>query len=319
MAHIPKLFGIVISFLVISSSCDKVSSSDTIEDEAPKILYDSNEKYFYVKAVRDVHLAKSLWVNMDYIEKIDFGRKWPPAYDQMLMPTLRYLESLELSFNFTFYGYLTNFVTFDIDGRICMKKITYYNEQCNSFVAPLGMKLSFRKDESFIKYIDTGKSLIVQWGNVDLYPPFYLEEQNVTLQVTLYENGTIEIVYKQILTSLFVLFYEGDFRTAVSIGTRDSKGYIGKDENIYGVIALQERMNNDFDIKNGTVIVMTPLPTCNWFTSCELCTLSKIYFKCVWCPQLNRCTNYGMDRNYNAWLSSGCVNNYISSSYAEKC
>ncbi|CAB3372983.1 Hypothetical predicted protein [Cloeon dipterum] len=319
MAHILKLFGIVISFLVISSSCENDSSSDNTKDEAPKILYDSNEKYFHVHAVRDAKLAKSLWINMDSIEKTDFDKEWQPAYDEQFAPTLRYLKSVQLSFRFPFYGYLIDEITLDIDGRICMKKILYRNEECHSFVAPLATKLSFHKDESYIKYNDTGKSLIVQWGNVDLYPQFYYEEQNVTMQVTLYENGTIEFVYKQILSSLFALF-DDEFITVVNIGTRDSMGFIGYDEHPYGVIALQERLNKDFDVTNGTVIVMTSLPTCNWFTSCELCTLSKIYFKCVWCHQLKRCTNHGNDRTYNAWLSSGCVNNYVSSSdHADKC
>ncbi|CAB3372982.1 Hypothetical predicted protein [Cloeon dipterum] len=320
MAHIPKLFGTVISFLVICSSCEKVSSSDNNEVEAPKILYDSDERYFYVKAVRDVNLAKSLWVNMDSEEKADFSIVFQPAYDTQRGPTRRYLKWLKLSFDFPFYGYLTKFVSIDIDGRICMKKIKYYNEECNSFVAPLGTKLSFRKNESYIKYKDTGKSFIVQWGNVDLNPPFYYVKLNVTVQATLYENGTIEFVYKQILSSLFVV-YGDEFKTRVTIDTRDSKGYIGNHDHPYGSIALQERMNKDhFDIKNGTVILMTPLPTCNSFTSCHLCALSRTNFQCVWCPQLNRCTNYGMDRGYQKWVSSGCINNHISSfEYAGKC
>ncbi|CAB3387127.1 Hypothetical predicted protein [Cloeon dipterum] len=320
MAHIPKLFGTVISFLVICSSCEKVSSSDNPEVEAPKILYDSDERYFYVNAVRDVNLAKSLWVNMDSEEKADFSIVFQPAYDTQRGPTHRYLKWLKLSFDFPFYGYLTKFVSIDIDGRICMKKIKYYNEECNSFVAPLGTKLSFRKNESYIKYKDTGKSFIVQWANVDLNPPFYYVKLNVTVQATLYENGTIEFVYKQILSSLFVV-YGDEFKTRVTIGTRDSKGYIGNHDHPYGSIALQERMNKDhFDIKNGTVILMTPLPTCNSFTSCHLCALSRTNFQCVWCPQLNRCTNYGMDRGYQKWVSSGCINNHISSfEYAGKC
>ncbi|CAB3372984.1 Hypothetical predicted protein [Cloeon dipterum] len=318
MARILKLFAIVISILVKCSSCEKVSSSDNIKDEPPKILFDSDENYFHVRAVRDVNFAKSLWVNMDSIEKTSFDRVWQPPYDEQLAPTLRYLKSVQLSFYFPFYGYLTDNITLDIDGRICMKKITYRNEKCNSFVAPLATKLSFRKDESYIKYNDTGNSFVVQWGNVDLYPPFYLEEQNVTMQVTLHENGTIVFVYRQILSSLFAIF---DDDIAGTIGTRDSKGYIGNDEHPYGVIALQERiLNKDFDVKNGTVIVMSSLPTCNWFTSCELCAISKTNFKCVWCPQLNRCTNNGIDRGVKEWLSSGCVNDHVSSiDYAQKC
>ncbi|CAB3372978.1 Hypothetical predicted protein [Cloeon dipterum] len=293
MAHIPQLFGIVISFLVMC----RVSSLDNFEDEAPKILYDSNENYFHIRAVRDVNLANSLWVNMDSIEKPSFDRVYQPSYDEKLATITRYLESLQLSFYFPFYGYFTEFVTLDVDGRIFMKKMLDYNEQCNSFVAPLATKLSFHREGSYIKYNDTGKSFVVQWGNVDLL--FRNEEQNLNMQVTLYENGTIQFVYKQISTSVFALLRDGLIKD-VTIGTSDSVEYDGNHSFPYGVIALRNRINKDFDIKNGTVIVMSPLTTCNWFTSCELCAQIRTdNFNCVWCPQLNRCSNYGIDRGVN--------------------
>ncbi|CAB3372979.1 Hypothetical predicted protein [Cloeon dipterum] len=292
MAHILKFYdGIVIIFLVICISCEIGSASDNIKDEAPKFLHASNEFYFYVQAVRDVNLANSLWVNMDSVEKTHFDREFKPPYNKQLVPKLRYLKSLELSFDFPFYGYLTKYITLDIDGRICMKQILEYNEHddhCKSFIAPLATKLSFQKEESYLKYIDTGKSLIVQWGNVDLYPPFYYVKQNVSMQVTLYENGKIEFVYKQILSSLLVLF-EDCYLKNTTIGTSDSIEYNGNDNFPYGVIALHELINKDFDIQNGTVIYMSPLLTCNWSRSCQSCTQISNDFMCVWCPKLNRC------------------------------
>ncbi|CAB3372980.1 Hypothetical predicted protein [Cloeon dipterum] len=312
MAHVLKLFGI--SLLVICSSCESVSSSDNIEDEGPKILYESNENYFFIQAVRDAKLANSLWVNMDSVEKTHFDREFKPPYDKELVPKLRYLKSVKLSFPFPFYGYLTDYITLDVDGRICIKKILDYNEKCNSFVAPLATKLSFHKDESYLKYIDTGESFVVQWGNVDFYPPFYYVKQNVSMQVTLHNNGLIEFVYKQILSSLFVLLKDDRIKK-VTIGTSDSIDYNGNENFPYGVIALHDHINKDFDIKNGTVIKMSPLPTCNWFTNCESCAQTRTHLMCQWCPQLHRCSNFGIDRGVKEWLSSGCDINPISNAY----
>ncbi|CAB3372987.1 Hypothetical predicted protein [Cloeon dipterum] len=272
-------------------------------------MFDSNQGYFRVYAVKDDNLANSLWVNMDEGGQIYFSNITKPAYDSMFEPTNRYAMLPTLSFDFPYYGTIIRSLKLDIDGRICMGKMGFPDDDCVSNIAPLGTKLFFPGDNSYIKYLDTGKSFTVQWGNVDFYPPFYVFEQNASFQVTLYEDGTVQLVYKQMMTSVFDVVND-NFISDVTIGMRDSfkleAGRNNVDVKPYGVIELKNLLSPDFGIDSGTVITMKPLPICNMFTSHESCERSRKLAKCLWCPRLARCFNYGSSSDFKYWWKTEC-------------
>ena len=58
-------------------------------------------------------------------------------------------------------------------------------------------------------------------------------------------------------------------------------------------------------VKSGSAFVLTPLPNCISFKSCDSCVNSKTQFSCRWCPRLKRCSD-GIDRHRHSWLYSGC-------------
>ena len=45
-------------------------------------------------------------------------------------------------------------------------------------------------------------------------------------------------------------------------------------------------------------VTFSPLKTCNQFDSCWDCLTHGTNFNCIWCPGLNKCSDNGIDRNY---------------------
>ncbi|VUZ56423.1 unnamed protein product, partial [Hymenolepis diminuta] len=64
-------------------------------------------------------------------------------------------------------------------------------------------------------------------------------------------------------------------------------------------------------IRSGTVITLTPLPTCVEQTTCSDCLGDKVKgFQCQWCPQIRTCSS-GVDRGLQRWRDNDCHLNSI--------
>ena len=98
----------------------------------------------------------------------------------------------------------------------------------------------------------------------------------------------------------------------VKVGLSDAY-YI--DTTISGIIRrkIYEYHKGELDqslIDEETVIILTPLPTCNTATDCDTCKTIKTGFNCMWCPAVNRCSD-GIDRHRDEWLSE-CSDTAVS-------
>ena len=46
------------------------------------------------------------------------------------------------------------------------------------------------------------------------------------------------------------------------------------------------------------LVEFQPLKTCNQFKNCWECLTHETDFNCIWCPGLEKCSDNGIDRNY---------------------
>nr|CDS27987.1 plexin domain containing protein 2 [Hymenolepis microstoma] len=59
-------------------------------------------------------------------------------------------------------------------------------------------------------------------------------------------------------------------------------------------------------IRSGTVIALTPLPTCVEQTTCSDCLGGSVKrFQCQWCPRIKACSS-GADRGWQRWHDNDC-------------
>ncbi|CAI9726777.1 Hypothetical predicted protein [Octopus vulgaris] len=58
-------------------------------------------------------------------------------------------------------------------------------------------------------------------------------------------------------------------------------------------------------IRQRTVVILTPLPTCNLAEDCQTCFTQKSNFSCRWCSTLQRCSN-GIDWHRQSWIANNC-------------
>ncbi|KAH3806313.1 hypothetical protein DPMN_134632, partial [Dreissena polymorpha] len=117
-------------------------------------------------------------------------------------------------------------------------------------------------------------------------------------QVILHMNGSIVFVYKQLPLPVYNI---SDVNHSVKVGLETPFGK--KRRTIY---EYHRVLLNTSDIREGTVVILHPLPTCNQYSECESCVNSKIGFTCKWCGVINRCSD-SVDWYRQEWLDQGCV------------
>ncbi|CAB4010318.1 Hypothetical predicted protein, partial [Paramuricea clavata] len=155
----------------------------------------------------------------------------------------------------------------------------------------------------------------VEWRNLKLQNQ---QAGTFSFQCSILKNGTIVFAYKDIpvpvsdlksntfpvrvgLSDGFVIRY-----VRYGIFLIDGKLYFRLLQTVYyrySVVKLRLEQ-----VKDGSAFVMTPLPNCILFKSCDSCVSSKTQFSCKWCPVLNRCSD-GIDRHRQSWLVAGCHRN----------
>ncbi|RNA41160.1 plexin domain-containing 2 [Brachionus plicatilis] len=67
------------------------------------------------------------------------------------------------------------------------------------------------------------------------------------------------------------------------------------------------------NVKTGNSILLFMLPNCLQLKTCDTCINSLTNFNCIWCPELQRCSDT-VDRYRQEWLEFGCPMNYESQS-----
>ncbi|XP_028404565.1 plexin domain-containing protein 2-like [Dendronephthya gigantea] len=249
------------------------------------------------------------------------GRWWFDVNDGSAQPklqvhltkNLRYSETIKTSFTFPYYGHEINKITITNKGYLFLGEEMHKFNASMQYVAPLMADFGAHlHNETSIHYVDTGDRFTVEWKNLKLQNQ---QAGTFSFQCSVLKNGTIIFAYKNIpvavskiknntfpvrvgLSDSYVVryvryglfFIEGKFYTRI----------------IYYIYYRYHQIKLGKELaKSGSAFVMTPLPNCIMYKSCDSCMNSKTQFSCRWCPKIGRCSD-GIDRHRHDWLVYRC-------------
>ncbi|XP_069110868.1 plexin domain-containing protein 1-like isoform X2 [Argopecten irradians] len=233
---------------------------------------------------------------------------WVEQKDAVKHKTLsnnyRVAVSVQMSFNFRFYGHEINSVTIATGGFLYMSPFLHKWLTATQYIAPLmGNFDTTLGNNSEILYKDYKDMFIVEWSDI------YLQDQNHTnpfvFQTQLYENGTIKFIYKKLPLTISEINRSSH---PVKIGLSDAY-YIDSSVNGKNRRTIYEYHRVEVDttlVREGTVVILHPKKTCNLLTDCETCVTDELGFDCKWCGEVQRCSD-GVDWNRQTWRDNGCT------------
>lgn len=242
--------------------------------------------------------AKPFWINLE-----EFPEKHVVTHEK-LSDSYRQATTVELTFDFPFYGSPLRNVTIATGGFLYMGDYLHNWIAATQYVAPLMANFDTRlSTNSVIKYADNGTAFIVQWEKVSIQNR--QSDGAFTFQVTLLQNGDIVFAYKDIP---FPVSSISDSHHPVKVGLSDA--YILEKSILYirrKTVYEYNRIHiTDLGISNNTVLYFTALPTCNTFKNCSTCLSSGSKLECNWCEVIQRCSD-GIDRQRQSWIDNGCT------------
>lgn len=253
------------------------------------------DSHIYYNSTRtdDPEIGKHYWVDMNNRPDV--------TNHSMLSHSHRRAVTVTLPFKFQFYGHEIENVTIATGGFLYTGDYIHSWLAATQYIAPLMANFDTSlSNDSNIKYVYNNTAFTVLWENVSLQDQ--PNSGNFTFEVTLKSNGDIIFVYQHIPNITAELT---DHFHPVKIGLSDA--YI-MDRTIFFVRrkTIFEYHRVQFDkkeLKNGTVIYLRPLPTCQNKNTCESCLAKDVGFDCQWCD--NRCSN-GFDRRRHEWIKKEC-------------
>uniref|UniRef100_A0A1A9VWY2 PSI domain-containing protein n=1 Tax=Glossina austeni TaxID=7395 RepID=A0A1A9VWY2_GLOAU len=248
-----------------------------------------------------------------YVDPLEANKTWnlikniTPSL--MLSQSHRRAMTVQLSFDFPFYGYAVRNVTVATGGFIYTGDYVHSWLAATQYIAPLMANFDTSlSNESYVRLNDTGNSFTVIWENVYLQ-----DKQNVgkfTFSVVLYKNGDIVFTYFSVPISVVSI---QDDKHPVKVGLSDAYiidkvVYFARRKTIYEYHRVSFA---DLKIVNSTIIHLKALPTCLQYTNCDSCLNHDTTFDCIWCPVLNRCST-GTDRKKQEWQTRGCDRSQVT-------
>ncbi|KAH8287270.1 hypothetical protein KR054_005103, partial [Drosophila jambulina] len=263
----------------------KVKNESLVRSEEFLDYYNS---VLYVSAEE----AKALWSQL----------KNTPE-NQMLSSSHRRAMTVELNFDFPFYGHYVRNITVATGGFLYTGEYVHSWLAATQYIAPLMANFdTSMSNDSFVRVQDNGTSFTAVWENVTLQdkPEF----GKFTFSVTLHQSGDIVFGYFRVPT---VINSIQDHQHPVKVGLSDAyiidkHLYFARRKTIYEYhrVSLQQQ-----EITNNTIIKLTALPTCLGYSDCQSCLNHNTTFTCLWCPALSRCST-GTDRKKHEWMTKGC-------------
>jgi hypothetical protein len=265
---------------------------------------EDNHLYYNSIIRTDPEIGRHYWV--------DLKNQTDTKVNDLLSRSHRRAATVQLKFEFPFYGHLIKNVTIATGGFLYTGDYVHSWLAATQYIAPLMANFDTSiSNDSFIRYVDNGTAFTVEWDKVALQEKS--TEGEFTFQTTLHKNGDIVFVYRNVPP--FIMNITDDHHP-VKVGLSDA--YI-IDRTIFLVrrktIYEYHRINFiKADIKNWTVIYLTALPTCLQNEDCASCITKDIpSFECYWCPIIKRCSS-GVDRNRQDWLTSHCQSKHLDES-----
>ncbi|XP_034485471.1 plexin domain-containing protein 1 [Drosophila innubila] len=250
-----------------------------------------------------------------YVNKNETAALWSQMRaipdNNMLSSSHRRAMTVELKFDFPFYGHYLRNVTVATGGFLYTGEYVHSWLAATQYIAPLMANFDTSlTNDSFVRLMDNGTAFTVVWENVTLQDkPTY---GNFTFSATLHQNGDIKFVYYHLPTLISNI---QDSQHPVKVGLSDAyivdkASFLSRRKTIY---EYHRVTFGQPEITNSTIIMLTALPTCLDYHDCQSCMNHNTTFECAWCPTLNRCsTNNGNDRRKQDWQQRGCDRTSIS-------
>ncbi|XP_015792575.1 plexin domain-containing protein 2-like [Tetranychus urticae] len=262
----------------------------------PTNFSDRNRYYTYYnsKILTKPTEAMKYWVDIDKMPNV--------ALQPMLSESHRPAESVNLTFEFPFYGHPIKNIRISTGGFLFLGNTVRSWLASSQYIAPFMANFDTRLNEtSKIKYAKNSTVFVVQWENVatkELPQIFFI------FQVSLFPNGDIVFVYKDLPISFNDL---PSTHHPVKVGLSDAYlidrfAFFIRQDTIfdYNRVALKKEK-----ILNNTAIYFTALPTCITLKDFESCSVGVPGLDCRWCEGTGRCFD-GLDRQRQDWLAKNC-------------
>ncbi|KFM66847.1 Plexin domain-containing protein 2, partial [Stegodyphus mimosarum] len=229
-------------------------------EHANDTLKEDHHTYYNSTFYSDPEAAKSLWVDLDSLPGNHV------ITHEMLSDSHRQATTVELSFDFPFYGSLLRNVTIATGGFLYTGDYLHNWIAATQYIAPLMANFDTSiSTESQIKYADRSSSFVVQWNKVFIQGR--MNDGPFTFQVVLKQNGDIVFGYKDVPYPISNI---SESHHPVKIGISDAyiletSLFFVRRKTIYEYHRIDLLKRN---ITNNTALYFTALPTCSSFKDC---------------------------------------------------
>ncbi|KAL5236397.1 hypothetical protein ACI65C_003807 [Semiaphis heraclei] len=250
--------------------------------------------YYNTTKINNIKVFNDYWVDLENNRDANIYH--------MLSDSYRKTAAIKLKFQFPFYGRLLNSTRISTGGFLCLGK--HFNSWLAAiqYIAPLWADFDLSSSNySNIYYMDNGTALTVTWHNVTLHERPKVE--GFTFQTTLHSNGNIIFAYKNVPSKIKEI---NSINFPVKIGISDA--YASNEIMYHARRTIMHQHHTTFhedEVTNGTVIILTAVPTCLQRKNCSSCVKKDTNIQCFWCDNL--CSS-GVDRNRQDWLKKDCDN-----------
>ncbi|XP_017002319.2 plexin domain-containing protein 2 isoform X2 [Drosophila takahashii] len=243
-----------------------------------------------------------LYVNKEEMASLWAQLKTTPE-NTMLSSSHRRAMTVELKFDFPFYGHYVRNITVATGGFLYTGEYVHSWLAATQYIAPLMANFdTSMSNDSFVRVQDNGTAFVAVWENVTLQdkPDF----GKFSFSVTLHQSGDIVFAYLQVPTLINSI---QDKEHPVKVGLSDAyiidkHLYFARRKTIYEYHRVTFQQG---EITNSTIIKLAAQPTCLGYSDCNACINHNTTFTCLWCSALNRCST-GTDRKKHEWIQKGC-------------
>lgn len=253
--------------------------------------------YYNTTFYQDPAVVQSLWTDLDSLPS-----EHVITHD-MLSVSHRRAATVNLTFDFPFYGHPVRNITIATGGFLFTGYMLHVWLAATQFIAPLMANFeTISSNQSCIKYVDNGTSFVVEWHQVVLQDK--PDGGNYTFQAVLHKSGDIVFIYKDLPMAVTEI---PDRSHPVKVGISDAymfdrMVFFVKRKTIYEYHQVSKKTDV---IRSNTAIVFTALPTCLSLKTCAECRTAELTFSCSWCDAVQRCSS-GIDRHRQSWLENQC-------------
>ncbi|CAD5221256.1 unnamed protein product [Bursaphelenchus xylophilus] len=220
-----------------------------------------------------------------------------------------------IGFEFPFYGHEMDNLTVATGGFCYVGDQTHSWLAATQYIAPLMANFDTTAPNSVIMYATNSSRMVITWESVRLRDN--PKAGNWTFQVSLFKNGDIWFVYKDIPIPVTLI---SDNNHPCKLGISDAYLFTHQ----YGDKApiQTKKVIHEYHrivvppekVVNNTIIVLEALPTCLQFKTCSDCSSGKLTnFNCSWCaPKQSHiepfCSDFaGLHRRRQHWVEGDCA------------